>query len=326
LTDHVWSITELLAGERRLQRAERIPMISKMKPGPRTTLTIPPNAARLNDKQIVNVASVKHRSPFRYPGGKTWLVPTIREWLDSLSEKPAEFTEPFGGGAIVGLSVIFENLAQQLVIVEKDKDVGAVWSTVLNGKGPELADRIIQFKVSEDTVRRVLDAKPATLLDRAFATIVRNRMQRGGIMAPGASLMKSGENGRGLMSRWYADTLRDRILDIDAKKERIRFICGDGIEYIKANAARTNIVFFIDPPYTVAGRRLYAHSDLDHENLFRITAKVSGDLLMTYDNVQAIRELARDYEFDMQEIAMKNTHHELRSELLIGRNLDWVRD
>ncbi len=25
---------------------------------------------------IVNVASVPQRSPFRYPGGKTWLVPT----------------------------------------------------------------------------------------------------------------------------------------------------------------------------------------------------------------------------------------------------------
>lgn len=28
--------------------------------------------------QIVNVASVPQRSPFRYPGGKTWLVPHIR--------------------------------------------------------------------------------------------------------------------------------------------------------------------------------------------------------------------------------------------------------
>ena len=25
---------------------------------------------------VVNVASVQQRSPFRYPGGKTWLVPT----------------------------------------------------------------------------------------------------------------------------------------------------------------------------------------------------------------------------------------------------------
>ena len=30
---------------------------------------------------IINVASVPQRSPFRYPGGKTWLIPTVRQWL-----------------------------------------------------------------------------------------------------------------------------------------------------------------------------------------------------------------------------------------------------
>ena len=30
---------------------------------------------------VVNVASVPQRSPLRYPGGKTWLIPHIREWL-----------------------------------------------------------------------------------------------------------------------------------------------------------------------------------------------------------------------------------------------------
>ena len=52
---------------------------------------------------IVNVASVPHRSPFRYPGGKTWLVPRVRQWLASI-ERPHELIEPFAGGAIVGLS------------------------------------------------------------------------------------------------------------------------------------------------------------------------------------------------------------------------------
>ena len=26
-------------------------------------------------KGVINVSAVPHRSPFRYPGGKTWLVP-----------------------------------------------------------------------------------------------------------------------------------------------------------------------------------------------------------------------------------------------------------
>jgi len=31
-----------------------------------------------------NVASVPQRSPFRYPGGKTWLVPKFRQWMKTL--------------------------------------------------------------------------------------------------------------------------------------------------------------------------------------------------------------------------------------------------
>lgn len=284
-----------------------------------------PGSQELSNTKVVNVASVKHRSPFRYPGGKTWFVPRIRQWLASMSQKPAEFAEPFAGGAIVGLSVIFDGLADRLTIIEKDFDVGAVWRVVLNGKGKELANRILDFEVSEVAVRRVLDAEPSNLLDRAFATIVRNRMQRGGIMAPGASLMKLGEKGNGLMSRWYAETLHNRIIDIGKHKSDIQFIAGDGIEFIRVNARRTDVVFFIDPPYTVAGSRLYAHSELDHEELFRAAKQVKGDFLMTYDNTGPVRALAESHGFDVMEIAMKNTHHAVMSELLIGRNLDWAR-
>lgn len=57
-----------------------------------------------NPRDVINVASVPHRSPFRYPGGKTWLVPHVRRWLTSVSSLPREFVEPFAGGAIGGLN------------------------------------------------------------------------------------------------------------------------------------------------------------------------------------------------------------------------------
>lgn len=77
----------------------------------------------------VNVASVPQRSPFRYPGGKTWLVPYVRQWLASLSSKPAEFFEPFVGGGAVSLTVAFERLAGRVTMVELDPQVAAVWRT-----------------------------------------------------------------------------------------------------------------------------------------------------------------------------------------------------
>ena len=76
--------------------------------------------------EVVNVAQVKHRSPFRYPGGKTWLVPRVFQWLFAKEQRPAEFIEPFAGVAIVGLTVAFENLADHVTRVEMDSQVAAV--------------------------------------------------------------------------------------------------------------------------------------------------------------------------------------------------------
>jgi DNA adenine methylase len=73
--------------------------------------------------------------------------------------------------------------------------------------------------------------------------------------------MKAGENGRGLASRWYPETLRRRILAITAVRHRIAIEQGDGIDAIRRNAGRKDVAFFVDPPYTVAGRRLYTCSD-----------------------------------------------------------------
>ena len=45
----------------------------------------------IDPNYVVNVASVKQLSPFRYPGGKTWLIPRVRQWCVSFKERPAQF-------------------------------------------------------------------------------------------------------------------------------------------------------------------------------------------------------------------------------------------
>ncbi|HYH86028.1 MAG TPA: hypothetical protein VEX60_11290, partial [Pyrinomonadaceae bacterium] len=74
-----------------------------------------------------------------------------------------------------------------------------------------------------------------------------------------------------------------------------------------------------------AGRRLYTHSEIDHGELFQVANALAGDFLMTYDDADGTRELARKHNFDTELVPMKNTHHAEMKELLIGRDLDWVR-
>jgi len=117
---------------------------------------------------IINVASVPQRSPFRYPGGKTWLVPRIRVWLRMRSERPREFVEPFAGGGIISLTVAFERLADHITadhitMVELDPQVAAVWKTILEGDADWLAERILNFKMTPAT----LEEHPSRQDDRA---------------------------------------------------------------------------------------------------------------------------------------------------------------
>jgi len=279
---------------------------------------------------IVNVASVPHRSPFRYAGGKTWLVPRIRRWLASLPTRPVEFIEPFAGGAIVGLTVAFEQLSDHVTLIELDDQVAAVWKTIIeDNEGEWLADQIRSFELSSENVQALLGRNNLSRREQALQTLIKNRVNRGGILAPGAGKLKHGESGKGIASRWYPETLRKRILNITSIRDRLTFVHGDGLKILRQNIHRTDTVFFIDPPYTAAGKRagsrLYTHNDLNHEELFAAATALAGDFLMTYDNNETIRSLANYFGLDTQAVAMKNTHHAKQTELLIGRDLSWLR-
>lgn len=241
--------------------------------------------------------------------------------------KTDEFIEPFTGGGIVGLTVAFEDLANRVTLVELDHQIAAVWKTILYGDGEWLANMIVDFDFSAEMVEAELARTDLSIKEQAFQTILKNRVNRGGILAPGAGKVKYGENGKGLASRWYPETLSNRIRKITRIRDKFAFIEGDGIEVLEENSHLAGAVFFIDPPYTAggkrAGNRLYTHYELDHDKLFNVSSRLTGDFLMTYSNDKDVKNLARKYHLAMKEIAMKNTHHAKMTELLIGRNLDW---
>jgi len=282
----------------------------------------------LSTDKPVNVASVPQRSPFRYPGGKTWLVPVLRAWLNSFTQTPGLFVEPFAGGGIASLTVAFERLAGHVVMAETDDGVAAVWKTILNGQGEWLAREILGFELTAANVQRALaedsNGSAVSLRQRAFLTILRNRVQRGGIMAPGAGLVKNGENNRGLNSRWYPETLARRIREISMNLDRISFHAGDGFTLIDEYISEESAAFYVDPPYMKAARRLYRNWQVDHRRLFERMEAVSGSFLMSYDNDPEIRDMAKEFGFECSPVRMKNTHHAEMTELLISRDLDWL--
>lgn len=270
----------------------------------------------------VNVAQVPQRSPLRYPGGKTWLVPHIRAWLSGTRRKM--LIEPFAGGAIVSLTAIMEDLAERTILVERDRDVAAFWRAALL-HGPRLVARIAEFTPTRERVRDLERGTPDGVLEQGFRTLVLNRTHRAGILAPGSSLSRHGENGKGILSRWYPKTLIARLSAITAHADRITFHEADSMQMIEPllQSWGRDAAVFVDPPYTAggkrAGTRLYTHNDLDHERLFWIMAQHEGSVLMTYDYSPEVVRLVARYGFQAVQVRMKNAHHNRLAELVITR-------
>lgn len=272
----------------------------------------------------VNVACVPQRSPLRYPGGKTWLIPHVRHWLERTHPVPKLVVEPFAGGGIVSLTAVMEGLVERCLMVELDPDVAAFWHAALCF-GPQLCEMVKNFEPTWDSVNALSRQTPSNVLKRGFRTLVLNRTRRGGILAPGASLSRRGEGGRGVASRWYPETLARRLCDIAGHAGRIGFCEADGITKLEdlKGVLGHDCVLFVDPPYTAggkrAGRRLYAHSELDHRRLFELLAGGGCDFLMTYDRTPEIEALVREHGFHAVQVLMKNTHHARIPELVISR-------
>lgn len=272
------------------------------------------------NKKATNVASVPQRSPFRYAGGKTWLVPTIRKWL---ADGAGLLVEPFCGGGTVGITAAAENLARSVLMVEKDEEVAAVWEVILSDS-EWLVDRIMSFQMTRENVNEVLSTEPLDNRDIAFRTIIKNRTFHGGILAKGAGLIKQGENGKGLKSRWYPQTIARRIRDIAADKDKISFVCGDAFDYLSSTDYPDDTYFFIDPPYYVAGKRLYSLSDVNHEELFDCVSRLKCHYLLTYDKNDYILSLVKKHNLQWRTIPMQTTHLIQKEELLISDNFEWL--
>ena len=289
-----------------------------------TRLTKPvPGSIPVSSIPAVNVSTVPQRSPLRYPGGKTWLIPHVRHWLNGARSTPDLIVEPFAGGGIVSLTAVMENLAKRCLMVELDHDVAAFWHAALR-HGPELCRKIRDFRPTRATVDRLSCSCSPDLVEHGFRTLVMNRTRRGGILAPGASLARTGENGRGVASRWYPETIIRRLADISGRSDRIGFCEADGMVLLDAvlNASGERTAIFVDPPYNAggkrAGKRLYAHNEIDHARLFSMLADSRANFLMTYDRAPEVEALIRRHAFSAVQVMMKNTHHARIPELVIS--------
>ncbi|MBI5938281.1 MAG: DNA adenine methylase [Betaproteobacteria bacterium] len=273
-----------------------------------------------------NTASVPHYSPFRYPGGKSWLSGIFRQWLAGSGS--SVLYEPFAGGGSMSLLAVIENFIPRAVLFEKDAAVAAVWKTILSSDAHWLIDRILKFRISIDSVNDVLMTKTRTTRTLAFQTIVKNRCRRGGVIAGGAGLIVRGERGNGIKSRWYPETLAKRIQLIYEHRERLEIREDDAFRYLPKLLKSKSSRLFLDPPYTKlmtpGVKPLYLHCRLNHERLCEMLARSEADYLLTYDDTSFTRQLLEDCGLPFYPVDMMNSNAVMKRELLVSNDFTKV--
>lgn len=270
-----------------------------------------------------NVSKVPIYSPFRYPGGKSRLYPLIKKWL-SKNKSKSILLEPFAGAAHVGLAAVIEGMISKLILVELDKTISSVWNTILSEDCDWLISNILNYDFAN--LKALLESEEVDEKRIAFKTLLTNRISRGGVVANGSGLLKQGENGKGIKSRWYPATLSNRIRKINSKRDKINFISGDGLEFLKDFQNDRNALFFIDPPYPSAGARLYNYSAVNPHMVFEGISKLTGSFLLTYNYCNEIIKLIRKFDLESRKIAINTSHNIQKFELLISNDLSWIKD
>ncbi|NBU99644.1 MAG: DNA adenine methylase [Spirochaetia bacterium] len=73
------------------------------------------------------------KSPYRYAGGKSKLLPQIMEYLELIVKDSSIYIEPFVGGGSVFLEVVNRYPDKTFYLNDKNKGVADFWSIVTGG-------------------------------------------------------------------------------------------------------------------------------------------------------------------------------------------------
>ena len=242
-------------------------------------------------------------SPLRYPGGKGKVADYFKQIFKENLLYDGVYVEPYAGGASVALSLLFNEYASKIIINDIDRSIFAFWYSVLN-KTDRFCRLIKDIPLTIDTweaQKKIQEEKNRHgLLKVGFSTFFLNRTNRSGILGAGVI------GGRQQTGKWKIDArynkaeLINRIERIAYYKDKIELHNSDAVELVKSLRKKLpkNTLFYFDPPYYVKGKDLYLnyYDDSDHKEIATEINKVNKQKwIVTYDNVQPIRELYKNY-------------------------------
>jgi DNA adenine methylase len=232
-------------------------------------------------------------TPLRYPGGKTWILPYVKEFLRYHHINLGTIVEPFAGSASVSIGLLKYDLADYAYICENDPLITSFWEAVFQ-RNDELVDAVRHLQISMETwynFRKYLEGdaeKKYDTIELGLAFLFYNRVNFSGIIKAGPIGGKLQSSKYKMQCRFNTERIVKRIIDLGKLNDKVKIVSSDGIDFLKnynGSGYEKETFFYIDPPYYKAGKLLYRNyfSELDHRRLANLLAEIEAPWLVSYD-------------------------------------------
>lgn len=184
---------------------------------------------------------MSHIEPFiRWAGGKTWLVPFMKQLTQDLKYK--NYYEPFLGGAAVFFSL---TPPKHAYLSDINADLIATYTAIR-----DIPDDVIQalqlLQNTEEDYYRIRETEPTALADRAARFLYLNQTSFNG-------LYRVNNQGKYNVPYGYRKKLNydvERIRNASVKLQGVRLECSDFAA--RKYRVKAEDLVFLDPPYTVS--------------------------------------------------------------------------
>lgn len=235
-------------------------------------------------------------TPLRYPGGKARLGPWLAELMRHNRISGGDYAEPYAGGAGAALFLLMRGYVNRIHINDADPVVYSFWHAATRN-----ASRLVQWvkdtpvtmETWEEQQEVLVNAHRHSYLKVGFAAFFLNRTNRSGILAGGVIGGKNQTGNYLLDARFNKADLMGRIETIGAMSKSITISCCDARDWLIETDLPKKSLLYLDPPYYVKGAQLYRnfYDPADHADIAKLVMQRKTPVLVTYDDVQPIRDL-----------------------------------
>jgi DNA adenine methylase len=263
------------------------------------------------------------KTVFRYPGGKSKLLPKIWDHLEPLLDNDNPYIEPFVGGGSIMLYVASKYPQKTIFINDKNYGISSFWS-IVTGEDQSKINKLLSLIDQKPTINLHKDLRKDNSEEDVFCAykaLFFNRCNFSGIESSGPIGGEAQKGKYKIDCRYNPSKLKDRINEINS-------ICRGRVFSSNLDINDYHLFWendyaaYIDPPYLIKGKELYNHfmTTDDHES-FSTRLKNRKNWILSYDDNEKIRELYKDIEIvDLNarySINGKKTEWSVKNELII---------